>query len=587
MFLPYDRSPRNTPPPVQALEERDMPNSPVLMLPSSAQGSPPNECLALTWHNDNQNKPGSLSTSPTTRDIVLPNGQSPDSSVYRQSRALVFYSPSGQKTVCLQETRCYSLPSDETQSTSSRRGSPSPSKYKSFADTRGGGVGSERKAATLSPRGGLGRDQNVSLVTQTSPEMRIQNSRGKYTPDKLHSGTPGSTEIADPGSLDPTVRNRGQRKTRKDGKPGRNLSKADRYSGILEQDHPEETLSRGILGTCCCFLTCIIVLFLLAITILVWCSKSPSGCLVPFFSTSEKCQKINISHVKNELQRNLVGQPVAMNFILDTLDASGESGSNKPLIMFFHGSSGVGKSFTADILAESISSNTKKEPCINLLSVDLFLRSETTQSKEIYMKILQDWVNRPMQEDKRCCISFFIFDELRDDIPQDLIQTLGQTLSQLDTQDSPAQSQHLKVIIIMTLIGSQSISDFLVVNMKRGQDRQSLTLPHPNWQEPWKHLVASLDKQDPFWTWLPPGAFIRIPFLPLERSHIKECAKQSLSRNNLTITEERLEWVADQMTYIPEDWPMFSVSGCKKVSSKVGLIHKEKTKPLFEFKKSF
>ena len=63
-----------------------------------------------------------------------------------------------------------------------------------------------------------------------------------------------------------------------------------------------------------------------------------------------------------------------------------------------------------------------------------------------------------------------------------------------------------------------------------------------------------------------------IPFLPLERSHVKMCAEADLKKKGHPVTEQVLNSIADELLYYPEDLKVFSQSGCKKVSSKVDYI---------------
>ena len=61
-----------------------------------------------------------------------------------------------------------------------------------------------------------------------------------------------------------------------------------------------------------------------------------------------------------------------------------------------------------------------------------------------------------------------------------------------------------------------------------------------------------------------------IPFLPLERKHIKMCAKVEASKRGDLLNEELLDKVADRMTYGPEGNLKFSNSGCRGVDKKSG-----------------
>ena len=63
-----------------------------------------------------------------------------------------------------------------------------------------------------------------------------------------------------------------------------------------------------------------------------------------------------------------------------------------------------------------------------------------------------------------------------------------------------------------------------------------------------------------------------IPFMPMERSHVKMCAKADLEKKGHPVTESILNRVADELLYFPEDLKVFSLSGCKKISSKVDYV---------------
>lgn len=63
-----------------------------------------------------------------------------------------------------------------------------------------------------------------------------------------------------------------------------------------------------------------------------------------------------------------------------------------------------------------------------------------------------------------------------------------------------------------------------------------------------------------------------IPFMPLERSHVKMCAEADLKQKGLPVTDSILNRVADELLYFPDDLKAFSRSGCKKISSKVDYV---------------
>ena len=67
-----------------------------------------------------------------------------------------------------------------------------------------------------------------------------------------------------------------------------------------------------------------------------------------------------------------------------------------------------------------------------------------------------------------------------------------------------------------------------------------------------------------------------VPFLPMERRHIKECIKDVLVAQNYykrkDIPEEDVRKIANQLNYFPADEEIFSVTGCKRVPEKVSYV---------------
>ena len=63
-----------------------------------------------------------------------------------------------------------------------------------------------------------------------------------------------------------------------------------------------------------------------------------------------------------------------------------------------------------------------------------------------------------------------------------------------------------------------------------------------------------------------------VPFLPLERLHVKMCIKADLEQKGRPVADELIDRIADKLLYFPEDSKVFSMHGCKIVSSKVDAI---------------
>ena len=71
-----------------------------------------------------------------------------------------------------------------------------------------------------------------------------------------------------------------------------------------------------------------------------------------------------------------------------------------------------------------------------------------------------------------------------------------------------------------------------------------------------------------------------LPLLPLERKHVRKCIADSIHANVLSkgVNPRQLEFedldamidvIEKQILFFPEDEPIFSAFGCKKIESKV------------------
>ena len=67
-----------------------------------------------------------------------------------------------------------------------------------------------------------------------------------------------------------------------------------------------------------------------------------------------------------------------------------------------------------------------------------------------------------------------------------------------------------------------------------------------------------------------------VPFLPMERKHIRQCIKDVLVSQKYykrkDIQEKVVSKIENQLTYFPADEQIFSVNGCKRVQEKVAYV---------------
>jgi hypothetical protein len=66
-----------------------------------------------------------------------------------------------------------------------------------------------------------------------------------------------------------------------------------------------------------------------------------------------------------------------------------------------------------------------------------------------------------------------------------------------------------------------------------------------------------------------------VPFMPLEKSHIRQCIEVDLRKKEKPVSSDIIKKVADQLQYSSPD-NVFSTTGCKRVSTKVDyVIHQD------------
>ena len=66
-----------------------------------------------------------------------------------------------------------------------------------------------------------------------------------------------------------------------------------------------------------------------------------------------------------------------------------------------------------------------------------------------------------------------------------------------------------------------------------------------------------------------------LPFLPLEKKHVRNCIRTRLQTHFRRFTERTVDEVIDHLQFVPIGKDLFALKGCKNVAEKVNLvIHK-------------
>ncbi|KAK3753610.1 hypothetical protein QZH41_004193 [Actinostola sp. cb2023] len=271
--------------------------------------------------------------------------------------------------------------------------------------------------------------------------------------------------------------------------------------------------------------------------------------------------RYNLTGLKNDLKQEFYGQHLAMKILLSSLKSHSQTTKrNKPLVLSLHGWTGTGKNYVSGLIAKHIFKHGINSKFIHKFIIPLHFPH--VSEIDVYKRQLKDWIIGNITKCSKG--GLFIFDEM-DKIPPGVVDVLKPFL---DTKGAKFNLDFRKVIFLfLSNTGGKLINQHVLEHYKKGLARESVGLVelehlldkhtdnNPNvW---YKELLESEDI-DYF-----------VPFLPLERSHLKQCIRKDMQSKGYVILERMVTEVADEMGYFPQDLQIFSVAGCKKVSSKV------------------
>ena len=273
----------------------------------------------------------------------------------------------------------------------------------------------------------------------------------------------------------------------------------------------------------------------------------------------------NLTGLEHALQKQVFGQHLVVNSLVRLLRAHKNNPSpSKALVLSLHGGAGTGKNFVSRILAQHLFRLGERSKYFRTFISTHHFPHEGDVTR--YKQQLRDWIRGNVSA---CGKSLFVFDEM-DKLPKGLVDVL-----------TPFVDHHLEVdgvdyrhsiFLFLSNVGGKQINEIAFRHWRNGGKRTEMTVR----QFDPVLLVGAYNEDGGFWH----SAMIEknvidfhLPFLPLERTHIKQCAAVELRWRNVThFTDDQLVIVANQMQYFPETHQLYSKSGCKKVASKVDLL---------------
>ncbi|XP_069842559.1 torsin-1A-like [Dendropsophus ebraccatus] len=274
---------------------------------------------------------------------------------------------------------------------------------------------------------------------------------------------------------------------------------------------------------------------------------------------------VNVTALQMDFDENIFGQHLAKQVILKAVPRflSNEN-PKKPLALSLHGWTGTGKNYVSQILVNNLYSEHMRKQCVHTIVATLhFPHANQVQT---YKDQLQTLVKNSV---KGCERSVFIFDEI-DKMHPGLIDAIKPFLDYYDNIDGI--SYRKAIFIFLSNAGGEKITELSLKFWRAGRNREEIKLSDV---EKDVYLSAFNKKDSGYWhsSLIDKNLIdVFVPFFPMEFQHVKMCVKAELQRRGLPSDEETAAMVAKEMTYYPPEEKIYSVKGCKTVSTKVDVL---------------
>ncbi|KAG9471065.1 hypothetical protein GDO78_015990 [Eleutherodactylus coqui] len=237
---------------------------------------------------------------------------------------------------------------------------------------------------------------------------------------------------------------------------------------------------------------------------------------------------------------------------------------SKPLVLSLHGLTGSGKTYVSQFLAKHFNPMGVESKFVHKIVASASF-PHVTQVKT-YQDQLQAMVKNAVKDCER---SIFIFDEI-DKMHPGLIDAIKPFLDYYDNIDGV--SYRKAIFIFLSNAGGEKIAELSLKFWRAGRSREEIKLSDV---ERDVYLSAFNKKDSGYWH----SSLIEknlidvfVPFFPMEFQHVKMCVKAELERRGFVASEETTTAIAKEMTYYPPGDKVYSVKGCKTVSTKLDLF---------------
>ncbi|XP_004074571.1 torsin-1A isoform X2 [Oryzias latipes] len=274
----------------------------------------------------------------------------------------------------------------------------------------------------------------------------------------------------------------------------------------------------------------------------------------------------NSTGLKMDLENKLFGQHLASRIILKAVSGfMSNDNPKKPLVLSLHGWTGTGKNFVSQLIAENVYKEGMHSKFVHVFTSTLHFPHPSLLSS--YKSQLQQWIKGNVSNCER---SMFIFDEM-DKMHPGLIDSIKPYLDYYEKLDGV--SYRKSIFIFLSNAGGESIVETALDFWREGRAREEIDLK--DLETSVSLSVFNNEKSGFFHTSLIDKNLVDffVPFLPLEYSHVVQCAmaemKARASEGEGPPDLDVANQVAKDLIYFPKQERVFSVKGCKTIESKL------------------
>lgn len=263
--------------------------------------------------------------------------------------------------------------------------------------------------------------------------------------------------------------------------------------------------------------------------------------------------QLNQESMTTALSSVVFGQELAIHIVTLSLQTHLErlkANIHHPLLLSFHGSSGVGKTFISSQISHLLPANTrvvKYHPSIHLKA------GKTANVHEI-----SAWIN---EQTSFCRWTIIVVDDAQD-VSDEMQAAFKKVLNNMQA----SWLYRKTIVIFVSNMYSNEINDVVFNKVKqKGPSTFYVSDFDPVFERGPSSWLMELHREGLL------HAFV--PFLPLDKNTVLKCIEQELKQYNKIPFQEIVNEISNEIVFYTlegKDY-QYSISGCKKVSDKVAL----------------